>query len=184
MSMRSTKKLTISSVSAALSVVLLLLSSMLGLMELSVGAVVSVITMIIFIEIGGSYPYLVWGVTSTISLLLLPSKTVGACYLLVFGIYPMLKAYFEKPRVRVVHFVIKTAYITLVLLTFIALCEFVLGVPFFEDMGEYSPTVFRLVKVGVIALIYLAFFAYDMFITVISRVYIFKWREKFKTLFK
>ncbi len=184
MSMRPTKKLTISSAGVALSVVLLLLSSILGLMELTVGAVVSVISVIIFIEVGGAYPYLVWGVTSTISLLLLPSKTVGVCYFLVFGIYPMLKAYIEKPRARILHFVIKAVYITLILFSFIALTELVLGIPFFEDMGEYSPSVWRLIKAGTIALIYIAFFAYDMFITVIARLYFLKWREKFKRLFK
>lgn len=184
MSMRPTKKLTISSAAVALSVVLLMLSSVLGLMELTVGAVVSVISMIIFVEVGGAYPYLVWAVSSTISLLLLPSKTVGACYLLVFGIYPMLKSYIERCRIRGVHILIKLVYVTLVLLSFVALTELVLGVPFFEDSGEYSASVFRLIKIGTIFLIYLAFFAYDMFISVIARLYFMKWREKFKKLFK
>ncbi len=182
--MRPTKKLTISSAAVALSVVLLMLSSFLGLMELSIGAIVSLISVIIFIEVGGAYPYLVWAVSSTISLLLLPSKTIGVCYFLVFGIYPMLKACFEKLRVRALHYVVKLVYITAVLVSFIALCELVLGVPFFEDIGGYSPNVVTLIKGGTIILIYVAFFAYDMFLSVMARLYFLKWRDKFKRLFK
>ena len=182
--MTSTKKLTLSSLAAALSCVLLMLASVFGLMELTVGAVASLITTFIFIEVRGGYPYLVWAVSSTISILLLPSKTVGVCYFLVFGIYPMLKAYIEKLRVRPLHIILKFAYTTLVLLAFIGITEVVLGVPFFEDIGDYSPAIVRIIKAGTIALIYIAFFAYDMFISVMARVYFMRWREKFKRLFK
>ena len=80
--------------------------------------------------------------------------------------------------------VIKFIYVTLVLVIFAALTELVLGVPFFEDTGKYSGAVLKLIKAGTVLLIYLAFFAYDMFISVIARIYFLKWREKFKRLFK
>ena len=67
---------------------------------------------------------------------------------------------------------------------FIALTELVLGVPFFEEMPNLSPVLMNLVKGAIILLCYLAFFAYDMFITVLVRLYYQKFREKFRRIFK
>ena len=73
--MNATKKLTLSSMSAALSAVILMLSSFFEVMELTVGAVASMLVVFVFVEVKGAYPYLVWLVTSTIAILLFPSKT-------------------------------------------------------------------------------------------------------------
>ena len=182
--MKSTKKLTLSAAAVAITAVLLMLSSVLGLMELCVGALASLVVVIIYIEVGGVYPWLVWAVTSTLSILLLPTKTMGVLYLMLFGLYPMLKAYIEKLRSRSLWVVIKFVYVTAVIAAFIALTELVLGVPFFEEMPTLSPLVQNLVKGGIILLCYVAFFAYDMFITVLVRLYYQKFRDKFKRIFK
>ena len=181
--MRNTKKLTLSAMTASLSSVILLLSSFLGMMELTVGAVASLLVVFINIEVKGAYPYLVWAVTSTISLLLFPSKTIGVAYLLVFGIYPILKAYFERLP-RPVWWVVKLAYFTVVLVLMILVTEFVLGVSFFEEVPNTSSILQLWMKVGIIALFYIAFVAYDMFITVMIRLYFLKFRDKFKRLFR
>ena len=105
--MKSTKKLTISASAVAITVVLLMLSSVLGLMELCVGAIASLVVVLIYIEVGGAYPWLVWAVTSTLSILLLPTKTMGVLYLMLFGLYPMLKAYIERIRSRSLWVIVK-----------------------------------------------------------------------------
>ena len=181
--MRTTKKLTLSAMMTALSTVILLLSSLFGLMELTVGAITSLLVVFVIIEVKGAYPWLVWLTTSLISLLLFPSKTIGAAYLLVFGVYPILKVYFERLP-RVFSLLVKFAYISVILATFIFLSELLLGVPFFEEMPDIAPTLQLWVKVGIVALFYIAFFAYDMFITVLVRLYFLKFRDKFKRLFK
>ena len=182
--MKSTKKLTLSAAAVAITSVLLMLSSLLGLMELSVGALASLVVVLIFIEVGGAYPWLVWAASSTLSILLLPSKTMGVLYLMLFGVYPILKAFIEKLKSRSLWVVIKFVYISAVIVAFISLTELVLGVPFFEEMPNLSPLVGTLVKGGIILLCYVAFFAYDMFITVLVRLYYLKFRDKFKRIFK
>ncbi|MBO5945381.1 MAG: hypothetical protein J6Q69_02125 [Clostridia bacterium] len=181
--MRNTKKVTLSAMASALSSVILLLSSFLGVMEISVGAIASLLVVLINIEVKGPYPYLVWAVTSTISILLFPSKTIGVAYLLVFGIYPILKAYFERLP-RVFWWLVKLAYFTVVLAVMILATELVLGVSFFEEMPNTAPILKTLMKVGIIGLFYVAFVAYDMFITVLIRLYFMKFRDKFKRLFR
>ena len=66
--MRETKKLTISAMSVALSSVILMLSSFFGLMELTVGAVASMLVVFVLVEVKGVYPYLVWLATSVIAM--------------------------------------------------------------------------------------------------------------------
>ena len=56
-------------------------------------------------------------------------------------------------------------------------CELLLGVPFFEVDATWM-------KVGMTALIAVAAIAYDMFLTVMIRFYIFKIRPRIKNLLK
>ena len=179
--MRSTKKLTLSSMSVALSVVIMMLSAVFEVMELSVGAIASMVTVFVLIEIKGAYPYLVWLATSTIAILLFPSKTMGVAYFLIFGMYPMLKVFFEKPP-RAVGLVLKLLYFTAVGAVFVFISELVLGVPFFTDMPAFDEPIATLAKAGFVLLCYVALYAYDMFISVMTRLYFLKFRDKIKRL--
>lgn len=167
----------------ALSSVLLMLSSFFGLMELSVGAIASLLVVFIFVEVGNPYHWMVWLATSVISILLFPSKTIGVGYFLVFGIYPILKAYIERlPRWSWI--IVKFLYFTAVGGVFILLSELVLGVPFFQDLPDYAGIVGAFVKGGFILLCYIALFAYDMFIAVMTRLYFLRFRDKIKRILK
>ena len=179
--MRSTKKLTLSAMSAALSAVILMLSSFFEVMELTVGAVASMLVVFVFIEIKGAYPYLVWLVTSVIAILLFPSKTIGCAYFLVFGIYPILKSFFEKTP-HFLSLILKLLYFTAVGAAFIFVSELVLGVPFFSDLPNLDGVMMTLAKAGFVLLCYIAFFAYDMFISVMTKLYFLKFRDKIKRL--
>lgn len=179
--MSATKKLTLSSMSAALSAVILMLSSFFEMMELTVGAIASMLVVFVLVEVKGAYPYLVWLVTSTISILLFPSKTIGVAYFLVFGIYPVLKVFFEKlPRGLAI--IPKFLYFTAVGAAFIFVSELILGVPFFTDLPDLGGVLSLLVKIGFVLLCYVAFFAYDMFISVMTKLYFLKFRDKIKRL--
>ena len=181
--MKTTKRITLSAAAVALSVVILLMSSFLGLMELTVGALASLLVVFIFIEVKGSYPYLVWLATSTLSILLLPTKEIGVAYLVIFGIYPILKAYIERLP-RAVWVTVKLLYFALVIGVFIFLFELVSGVSFFSELDGVSAGLIKWAKLGVIALFIFALFVYDMFVTVMIRLYFLKFREKFKRLLK
>ena len=101
-----TKKLTVCAMLSALSVVLLYLGSMIELLDLSMAVIASLACIIAVIEYGGSAPWAIYGVTSVLSLILLPIKTPAAFYALFFGFYPILKEKFEKQS-KVVCWVLK-----------------------------------------------------------------------------
>ncbi len=96
--MKSTKRLTITAMLTALAVVLLTVGSLVEVLDLSMAAIVSCFVVFLRIELGGAYPYLFWGATSLITLLVMPSSSAGLLFTLL-GLYPLLKAHLERlPR--------------------------------------------------------------------------------------
>ena len=95
---KKTKSIAFSAILSALSVSFLYLGSVIEVLDLSTAALTSFLVVFAVIELGGAYPYLIWACTSAISLLLLPNKLPALLYLFFAGIYPILKALFERYR--------------------------------------------------------------------------------------
>ena len=94
-----TKYLTVSAMLVALGVILLGIGALVNVLDLTVAALTSLLCIWAVIEMGGVYPWIIWGLTAFLSILLLPQKTPGFFYLFI-GIYPMLKQKLERlPRV-------------------------------------------------------------------------------------
>ena len=95
---RRIKRVTLCAMFVAVGVVILYFGALLEVLELCVAALAAILLFPLVIEYGRAYPWAVWGATAILSLLLLPYKMPGAIYLL-FGYYPILKAYLERlPR--------------------------------------------------------------------------------------
>lgn len=113
---------------AALSVVVLFLGTVTGVMDLTGICVASAFTAIAVVELGGAYPWLIWGVVSVISFILLPDKSIAAAYVLFGGVYPMLKLNFERLG-RFAEWAAKLGYGASVLTVLYVLSRFVFGIP-------------------------------------------------------
>lgn len=103
----SVRRLTAAGLLSALGVVLLGVGALFEVLDLSMAALASLLVVFAVIELGGAYPYLVYGVTALLSLLLLPAKTPALIYALFAGYYPILKAACEKHLPRGVSLVVK-----------------------------------------------------------------------------
>jgi hypothetical protein len=160
----------------ALGTVLMVVGSYVGVLDLTVCALVSLLVAFVCVEIGTPYNWLVWLTTSLITVVIPPSRMIGLLYFLVFGIYPILKGYIERAP-RVLWYVFKLVFINVILVLLTLGSEFLLGVPLVAIENKI-----------IVALIYLvmnvAFIVYDMFITVMLRVYLFKFRNRIKNLLK
>ena len=174
--MRPSKKLTLSAIVVALGAVLMSVGAIFEILDLTTCCLASLFVMFIYIEIGSPYTWLVWLCTSLAVFLISPGRIVWAEYLFVFGIYPILKAYIERaPRALWLWF--KALFFALVLGGAWALCELLLGIPFFEVDAP-------LLKAGTLVLVFVSAFAYDMFLTVLIKFYVFKLRPRIKNLLK
>ena len=174
--MRETKKLTISAILTALGVVIMLLGAVIEVLDLSVGAIASLIVVFVFVEIGKPYHWLVWICTGLLTALIYPGSALWVEYLLIFGIYPILKSYIERlPRWS--WWPVKLVYINAIVGLLALIMEKLLGIPFFEDEGAWMRVLFW-------ALLNVAFVMYDIFIKVLVRVYFAKYRERVISLIK
>jgi hypothetical protein len=172
-----TKKLTLSAMLVALGVVFMLLGSYVQVLDLTVCALVSLLVAFACIEIGPPFNWLVWIATSVLTLLIpAESRMIGLIYFMIFGIYPILKGYIERAP-RTLWYVFKLVFINSVLVAL----SFAFELLFKQPLVMIDNKVF-------VVLVYLvmnvAFIAYDMFITVMVRLYFAKFRNRIKNLLK
>ena len=93
---KQTKYLTVSAMLCALGVILLSLGSLVEVLDVTTSVLASLFCVYAVIEMGGAYPWMIWGVTSLLSLLILPQKTPALFYALLAGFYPILKEKLER----------------------------------------------------------------------------------------
>ncbi len=174
--MRTTKKITVSSMVVALGAIFLIVGSYVNTLDLIFEVVASLLAVFVYIEIGSPYTWLVW-LATTLTVAFLPNGiSVAGMYLLVFGIYPILKAYIERLP-RAFWWPIKLVYINVTVLILALAVRVVTGASMFTSK-------LIIVNVALWFLINVAFVAYDMFITVAVRLYMLKYRKIFAKFLK
>ena len=166
--MKKTALLSTSAILSALGVVILLLGSIIQILDLSMAVIASIIIIYAMIELRGYWPYLIYAVTSVLSLLLLPDKFVAVVYALFFGYYPALKFIFEKKLPRVAEWIAKLAVFNLSLSAVVFISVKLLHLPSEELFFGW--------------LLYLGgnfvFVIYDMALTNIISFYFFKLKKR------
>lgn len=165
-----TKRLTVCAMLAALSVILLLLGSFVEVVDISMAVVASLLCVFAVIEYGGSAPWLVFGVTSILSLLLLPQKTPAVMYLLFFGYYPILKERLEKLP-RLLSWILKEVIFNVALIVMMVLSALLLF---------SSETDLTLLYVAFFVVAEIAFPIYDIALTRLISLYLFRLRKRFR----
>ncbi len=173
--MRTTKKLTVSAMATALGAALMALGAAVEVIDMALAALASLLIIIIIIEVGQPYPWLVWLSTSLITFLLFMGSTVWLMYF-VFGVFPIIKLYVEKLR-RGFWLLLKLVYVNLCIIGLAFAVELIFGLPLFE-------TDLLILKVGIYILFNVAFLMYDRLLTLASRIYFEKLRPRFRTFFK
>lgn len=172
--MRSTKKLTVTALLAALGTVLLTLGSFIEVLDLSMAAIVSCFVVFLRIELGGGYPYLFWAVTSIATLLLVPSSSAGLLFALL-GLYPLAKAVLER-RSRFVEWFFKLALASVILAVFVLVAKFVLFLPDAIFSGWLLPVF--------LAIALTAFVLYDVALSRLIVFYSFRIRPRISRFLK
>ena len=174
--MRKTKKLTLSAILVALGVVFMSMGSVIDVLDLTVCALASLLVVFVYLELGRAYAWGVYICTSLAALLVAPSKLLCLEYALVFGIYPLLKAYIERLP-KWLWLIVKLAFVNGIIWALIFFVETLFGLPFIEDDS-------LIYKAALYLLMNVAFIVYDACITVMVRFYYEKLRDRFKRFLK
>ncbi len=181
--MKQTKKLTISSMAVALGTLFMVVGAYIETLDLTAVALASVLVAFIYIEIGSPYTWLVWICTSALTFILYPHSLMWLMYLIMFGIYPVLKGYIEKLK-RVFWLPLKLVYGNITFAIVIFGAGFLTGIPFIDPNDDFFGLTGTVIYVLTWILLNIAFVAYDFFTTVMVRFYIEKIRPKIKNLLK
>ena len=172
---RRTRTLTLCSILTALGVVIMYLGSFIEVLDLTIAVVVSLLCIIAVIEVGGSWPWLIYAATSVLSLLLLPNKFPPTVYLLFTGFYPMLKEKLEgKIRLRGLLMAIKLIIFNVSMVLMMLASYYVLSLP--------AETEYMLIALAVLGNV--TFLLYDLALTRLITVYIVKLRPRLTFLRK
>ncbi len=155
---------------SALSVILLYLGSLIEVVDLSMAVIASLACVFAVIEYGKSAPWLVFGVTATLSLVLLPNKSPAAVYALFFGYYPILKEKFEK-KPLVVNWVLKEVVFNVALVFIFIAMKLLLLLP---------DGILPILYVIAVVLCELIFILYDFALTRLISLYVYRLRRRFK----
>lgn len=133
MQMKKSKKIALCAILSAFGTLALFAGAVIDVLSMTMTAVASLFIVVVMIEIGGPYPYLVWGATSALSMILLPNKLPAILYFLFGGIYPILKAQFERLH-YIVSWILKLSVINCALLLIVTATKhiFYLNDPSFD----------------------------------------------------
>ena len=107
--MKKAKKLTVSAILTALSIVLLYLASVFPVLSLSLIAVAGLLPAVAVIECGLPFAGGMYAASCILALLLVPDKSCAILYAVLFGNYPFVKYFAERVKARMLSWIIKLA---------------------------------------------------------------------------
>ena len=158
---------------SALGVILLYIGSIIDVLDISMAVLASLACIIAVIEYGKSAPWAIYGVTTVLSLILLPNKTPAVFYAVFFGFYPILKEKLEKLN-KITAWVLKEVVFN-VCLVLMALAAY-----FFITVGDNALLSSPIIIAGMALLAELVFVLYDVALTRLISFYIVSLRHRFK----
>lgn len=112
----STRKITYAGMMAALTIIFLIFASILPRANSIFYILCSVSIMIMVWLFGIKEGFLVYIASSLLGIFLIPNKLVAMVYILIFGLYPIIKALCEKGFPIYVEFFLKLLYYNLALI--------------------------------------------------------------------
>ncbi len=148
--MSRTRRLTLSAMLVALGALMIFIGRYAEILDLALVIAASFLIAFSRLELGGAWPYLVYGATGLLSFLLAGFSFAVFAYLCFGGIYPLLKYPLERYLPRAIAYSAKLIFAALSVSALTALSLFVLGlklrfgIPHFILLALLSGGVFLL----------------------------------------
>lgn len=166
-----TKRLSMCAMLSALGVVVLYLGSIIEVIDISMAVIASLFAIFAVIEYGAGYAWSIYAITGILSAVLLPNKFPALMYLLFFGFYPIIKEKIEKLRSKIAQWALKELLFNVCLILLMVLGNYILMI----DMKAWFA-----IEVVFFALANGTFVIYDIALTRLISLYIFRLRIKLR----
>ena len=140
-------KLAFSGMLVALSTALMFLTNLFPVASYTLPAIAGALWILSVIELGKGWAWPSFVASSLLSFLVVADKEAVAMFVLFFGYYPILKAYFEQFSRRFLTWLAKYLLFNVAMIVEFVLSIHLLGVPeeSFTVFGVYLPWVFLLI---------------------------------------
>ncbi len=166
----TSKRVAVGGMIAALSICLMMLTGVIPVLIYSTPIIVGLLLIIMVVEMGKKWAFMVYMVVSVLSMLFVAEKESAVIYVAFFGYYPILKPVLESIKFKVIEWVLKyVIFNASVVMAYFVLIKF-FGI---DISSEYVS-----MKVGVVILLALGnvlFLIYDLAFTRIVIVYTRVW---------
>ena len=172
--MRISYKVSLGGVIAALSLALMLLTSVMPFGMYAFPCFAGILLTVVVIEAGYAYAFGVYAAVSALSMLLTADKEAALLYILFLGCYPIIKSFIERLASRALQFALKLIMFNLCMVAEFFLATRLMSVPAesYYILGAGTP-ILLLIFANVV------FIVYDLSVTRLVTVYMLKWHKKF-----
>ncbi len=172
-------KVALGGIVSALSLVLMIISGVAVSLEYAIPMVTGALLMVLVVEFSKGFAGIIYVVVSILSLLLLGNKEPAVMYLMFFGYYPILKSILEQKLKKISCWIIKYLIfnISMVASYFVVTRIFMIS---FDDIKEFGKFALPLLLLAGNIL----FFMYDVLLTRLVSIYIYRWQKHIKRVFK
>ena len=181
--MKQTKKLTLSAMIVALGTVFMVLGAVIEVFDLTAVALASVLVAFVYIEIGSPYTWLVWLCTTLCTFLFYQHSPMWFIYLVLFGIYPILKGYIERLP-RIFWWPVKILFGNAAFIAMFFGVSLITGLPFIDVEETFFGITGEVLYAITLVMANLAMVAYDFFLGVMVRFYFDRVRPKFRKILR
>ncbi len=171
--MKTSVKVSLGGVVAALSLVLMLLTSIIPFGTYAFPAFAGILLVLLVFNLGYAYAFAVYFVTAALSFLLVTDKEAALYYALFLGFYPILKGVIERIPSKPVQYIVKLALFNVCMIAAFYIGISLLSIPkeSFNLFGVYLPWVFLILG-------NIVFIIYDLCITRLVTLYLLKWHDR------
>ena len=166
-----TRRIAMCAMLSALGVVVLYLGSIIEVLDISMAVIASVFAIFAVIEYGAGAAWSIYAITGFLSLLLLPNKFPALMYALFFGFYPIIKEKVEKLRSKIAQWALKELIFNACLIVLMLLSNIILDI---DTKAWFAMEVIFFVLANG------TFVIYDIALTRLISLYVFRLRGKFK----
>ena len=168
--MKTSVKVSLGGVVAALSLVLMLLCSVIPFGTYAFPTFAGILLVAVVIELGYRWALTVYFVTAVLSFLLVTDKEAALYYTAFLGFYPIIKSLIERIRLKAVQYLVKYALFNVCIIAAFLIGMTLLSIPkeSFSLFGVYLPWLF-------LAFGNVFFIVYDLCVTRLVTLYLLKW---------
>lgn len=172
-------KVSLGGIVSALSLVLMIISGITISMEYAIPMITGALLMMLVVEFGKGFASVIYIAVSILSLLILGNKEPAVMYLMFFGYYPIIKSILEKHLKKISCWIVKYLVFNVSMIASYFVVTKIFMIPF-DDMDSFG-------KFGTLLLLLagnVIFPLYDVLLTRLVSIYIYKWQKHIKRVFK